>query len=97
MNITLLSMIDVATMLGVPDYKIKYIHNIGAVPRPASVSGVWVYSPDDVARLRAYFQETLKNGDGRTKRHSVSGVARQSGIRTNRGERATVPTAQSDI
>ena len=65
MESTLLSIADVARLLHVQDYKIAYAHRIGVLKDVVRVGGKRVYGPEDVQRVKDYF-EFQKEKNART-------------------------------
>jgi DNA-binding transcriptional MerR regulator len=52
----LYSTIDVARLLQVAEHRINYAHRAGKLPEPNVIAGKRIYTTNDVARVREYFQ-----------------------------------------
>ena len=60
---TLIGLMEVARLTGVPYWRIVYAHRKGAIPRPARVVNTWAYGPEDVERITRYFAAKDRNRD----------------------------------
>jgi DNA-binding transcriptional MerR regulator len=56
-NKAIMSVYEVADLLGVRYYRIAYGERIGGLPPPQRVGEKRVYSAEDVERIRRYFTE----------------------------------------
>jgi DNA-binding transcriptional MerR regulator len=52
----LFSTIDVARLLQVPEHRINYAYRAGKLPEPIVIAGKRIFTNNDVARAREYFQ-----------------------------------------
>jgi hypothetical protein len=70
----MLTTMQVAERLRVPFWQIKYAHKCGAVALPQQVAGRYVYGPEDVARLQAYFKSGRRRYSRRKGQPDQGGV-----------------------
>ena len=51
----LYSTVDLARLIGVTEFRINYAHRAGKLPEPRVIAGKRIYTNEDVARVREYF------------------------------------------